>query len=44
VLQTGDFVLFARAPADASRLESQGNLFDIRNNELRLPINQSSHG
>ena len=40
VLQTGDLVLCARARSLASsgRLESRGDLFDIQNSELRLPI------
>lgn len=44
VLQTGDLVLYARARAlaDAGRLEFQGDLFDIQNSELRLPL--SSRG
>jgi Protein of unknown function/Domain of unknown function (DUF1835) len=39
VLQTGDLVLCARARAlaDAGRLESRGDLFDIQKSELRLP-------
>jgi hypothetical protein len=40
VLQTGDLVLCARARAlaDTGRLESRGDLFNIQNSELRLPI------
>ncbi len=46
MIQTGDLVLSARvrALADAGRLESRGNLFDIQNSELRLPISQVHPG
>jgi Protein of unknown function/Domain of unknown function (DUF1835) len=39
VLQTDDLVLCARARAlaDAGRLESRGDPFDVQNSELRLP-------
>jgi Protein of unknown function/Domain of unknown function (DUF1835) len=41
-MQTGDLVLAARARAlaDAGRLEGRGDLFNIQNSELRLPICQ----
>jgi uncharacterized protein DUF3658 len=40
VMQTGDLLLCARARAlaNAGRLESRGNLFDIQKSEVRLPI------
>jgi hypothetical protein len=46
VHQTGDLVLCARvrALADAGRLESRGDLFDIQNSELRLPNSQIHPG
>jgi hypothetical protein len=42
VLQTGDLVLCARtrALASAGRLEFRGDLSDIQNSELRLPISR----
>jgi hypothetical protein len=46
VLQTGDLFLCARARAlaGAGLLESRGDLFDIQNSELRLPISQVHPG
>jgi hypothetical protein len=46
VLQTGDLVLCARARAlvDAGRLESRGDLSDIQNSDLRLPLRQVGPG
>jgi hypothetical protein len=43
VLQTGDLVLCsrARALAGAGRLEFRGDLSDIQNSELRLPISRA---
>lgn len=45
VLQTGDIVLCARARAltGAGRLESRGDLTDIQNSQLRLPISRAPH-
>ena len=45
VLQTGDLVLCARARAlaGAGRLEFRGDLSDIQNSELRLPISRAPH-
>ena len=46
VHQTGDLVLSARvrALANAGRLECRGDLFDIHNSELRLPISRVRPG
>jgi hypothetical protein len=45
VLQTADLVLCARARAlaGAGCLESRGDLSDIQNSELRLPISRTPH-
>lgn len=45
ILQTGDLVLWARARALAGtgRLEFRGDLSDIQNSELRLPISRPSY-
>jgi hypothetical protein len=46
VLQTDDLVLCARARAlaGAGRLEFRGDLFNMQNSELRLPISQVHPG